>query len=69
MASVAQYLADRGAKLDVRNSDAMRPLDIVLDGIANRVGCRTRFLVPSLVFWLCVPLRVYTPHRAVIVST
>jgi len=38
MDSVVQYLADRGAILDVRNSDDMRPLDIVVDGIAKPVS-------------------------------
>ena len=38
MDSVVQYLADRGAVLDVRNSDDMRPLDIVVDGIAKPVN-------------------------------
>jgi ankyrin repeat protein len=38
MDSVVQYLADKGAKLDVRNSDDMRPLDIVVDGIAKPVN-------------------------------
>ena len=37
MDSVVRYLADKGAKLDVRNSDDMRPLDIVVDGIAKPV--------------------------------
>jgi ankyrin repeat protein len=37
MDSVVQYLADKGAKLDVRNSDNQRPLDIVVDGIAKPV--------------------------------
>jgi ankyrin repeat protein len=37
MDSVVQYLADKGAKLDVRNSDNMRALDIVVDGIAKPV--------------------------------
>jgi ankyrin repeat protein len=35
--SVVQYLADKGARLDVRNADGMRPLDIVVDGIAKPV--------------------------------
>jgi uncharacterized protein len=35
--SVVQYLADKGAILDVRNSDKMTPLDIVVDGIAKPV--------------------------------
>jgi ankyrin repeat protein len=35
--SVVQYLADKGAKLDVRNADGMTPLDIVVDGIAKPV--------------------------------
>jgi ankyrin repeat protein len=38
MDSVVQYLADKGAILDVRNSDNMRPLDIVVDGIAKPVN-------------------------------
>lgn len=38
MDSVVQYLADKGAVLDVRNSDDMRPLDIVVDGIAKPVS-------------------------------
>ena len=38
MDSVVQYLADQGAVLDVRNSDDMRPLDIVVDGIAKPVS-------------------------------
>jgi hypothetical protein len=38
MDSVVQYLADKGATLDVRNSDNMRPLDIVVDGIAKPVS-------------------------------
>jgi len=38
MDSVVQYLADKGAVLDVRNSDDMRPLDIVVDGIAKSVS-------------------------------
>ncbi len=37
MDTVVQYLADKGAKLDVRNSDNQRPLDIVVDGIAKPV--------------------------------
>jgi ankyrin repeat protein len=37
MDSVVQYLADKGAILDIRNSDDMRPLDIVVDGIAKPV--------------------------------
>jgi ankyrin repeat protein len=37
MDSVVQYLADKGAKLDVKNADAMTPLDIVVDGIAKPV--------------------------------
>jgi ankyrin repeat protein len=37
MDSVVQYLADKGAKMDVRNSDNMRALDIVVDGIAKPV--------------------------------
>jgi ankyrin repeat protein len=35
--SVVQYLADKGARLDVRNADGMTPLDIVVDGIAKPV--------------------------------
>ena len=35
--SVVQYLADKGAVLDVRNADKMTPLDIVVDGIAKPV--------------------------------
>src|SRR6202043_200814 len=35
--SVVQYLADKGAKLDVRNADGMTPLDIVVLGIAKPV--------------------------------
>jgi len=35
--SVVQYLADKGAKLDVKNADGMTPLDIVVDGIAKPV--------------------------------
>lgn len=38
MDSVVQYLADKGATLDIRNSDNMRPLDIVVDGIAKPVS-------------------------------
>ncbi len=38
MDSVVQYLAEKGSKLDVRNSDDMRPLDIVVDGIAKPVN-------------------------------
>ena len=38
MDSVVQYLADKGAVLDVRHSDNMRPLDIVVDGIAKPVS-------------------------------
>jgi ankyrin repeat protein len=37
MDSVVQYLAGKGAKLDVRNADSMTPLDIVVDGIAKPV--------------------------------
>ena len=37
MDSVVQYLADKGAKLDVKNADGMTPLDIVVDGIAKPV--------------------------------
>jgi ankyrin repeat protein len=37
MDSVVQYLADRGAILDIRNVDKMTPLDIVVDGIAKPV--------------------------------
>jgi ankyrin repeat protein len=37
MDSVVQYLADKGAKLDIRNSDNQRALDIVVDGIAKPV--------------------------------
>jgi len=35
--SVVQYLADRGAKLNVKNVDGMTPLDLVVDGIAKPV--------------------------------
>ena len=35
--SVVQYLADKGARLDVKNIDGMTPLDIVVDGIAKPV--------------------------------
>jgi ankyrin repeat protein len=35
--SVVQYLADKGAILDIRNSDKMTPLDIVVDGVAKPV--------------------------------
>ncbi len=35
--SVVQYLADKGAVLDVKNADSMTPLDIVVDGIAKPV--------------------------------
>ena len=35
--SVVQYLADKGAKLDVKNADGMTPLDLVVDGIAKPV--------------------------------
>jgi ankyrin repeat protein len=35
--SVVQYLADKGARLDVKNADGMTPLDIVVDGIAKPV--------------------------------
>ena len=45
MDSVVQYLADKGAKLDVKNADGMTPLDIVVDGIAKPVeisGCSHR---------------------------
>jgi ankyrin repeat protein len=38
MDTVVQYLADKGAELEVRNSDNMRPLDIVVDGIAKPVS-------------------------------
>jgi ankyrin repeat protein len=38
MDTVVQYLADKGSKLDVRNSDNQRPLDIVVDGIAKPVN-------------------------------
>ena len=38
MDSVVQYLADKGAVLDVRNQDNMTPLDIVVDGIAKPVS-------------------------------
>jgi ankyrin repeat protein len=38
MDTVVQYLADQGAILDVRNSDNMRPLDIVVNGIAKPVS-------------------------------
>jgi ankyrin repeat protein len=38
MDTVVQYLADKGAKFDIRNSDNMRPLDIVVDGIAKPVN-------------------------------
>jgi uncharacterized protein len=34
---VVQYLADKGARLDIRNADGMTPLDIVVDGIAKPV--------------------------------
>ena len=37
MDSVMQYLADKGAKLDVKNADGMTPLDLVVDGIAKPV--------------------------------
>ena len=37
MDSVVQYLADKGAKMDVLNSDNMTALDIVVDGIAKPV--------------------------------
>jgi uncharacterized protein len=37
MDSVVQYLADKGAKLDVKNADGMTPLDLVVDGIAKPV--------------------------------
>ncbi len=37
MDSVVQYLADKGARLDIRNIDKMTPLDIVVDGIAKPV--------------------------------
>jgi uncharacterized protein len=37
MDSVVQYLADKGAELDVKNSDGMTPLDLVVDGIAKPV--------------------------------
>ena len=32
-----QYLADKGAKLDIKNADGMTPLDLVVDGIAKPV--------------------------------
>jgi uncharacterized protein len=35
--SVVQYLADKGARLDIKNADGMTPLDIVVDGIAKPV--------------------------------
>ena len=35
--SVVKYLADKGAKLDVKNVDGMTPLDLVVDGIAKPV--------------------------------
>jgi hypothetical protein len=35
--SVVQYLADKGAKLDIKNADGMTALDIVVDGIAKPV--------------------------------
>ena len=35
--SVVQYLADKGAKLDVKNIDGMTPLDLVVQGIAKPV--------------------------------
>jgi ankyrin repeat protein len=35
--SVVQYLADKGAKLDVKNIDNMTPLDLVVEGIAKPV--------------------------------
>jgi ankyrin repeat protein len=35
--SVVQYLADKGAKLDVKNVDGMTPLDLVVEGIAKPV--------------------------------
>ena len=38
MDTVVQYLVDKGAKMDIRNSDNMRPLDIVVDGIAKPVS-------------------------------
>jgi ankyrin repeat protein len=38
MDSVVRYLADKGAKLDVRNSDNQRALDIVVEGIAKPVS-------------------------------
>ncbi len=38
MDSVVQYLADKGARLDIRNQDNMTPLDIVVDGIAKPVS-------------------------------
>ncbi|MEI9814746.1 MAG: ankyrin repeat domain-containing protein [Acidobacteriota bacterium] len=38
MDTVVQYLADKGARMDIRNSDNMRPLDIVVDGIAKPVS-------------------------------
>jgi hypothetical protein len=34
---VVQYLADKGARLDIKNADGMTPLDIVVDGIAKPV--------------------------------
>jgi ankyrin repeat protein len=37
MDSVVQYLADKGAKLDVKNADDMTPLDLVVLGIAKPV--------------------------------
>jgi uncharacterized protein len=35
--SVVQYLADKGARLDIKNADGMTPLDLVVDGIAKPV--------------------------------
>lgn len=35
--SVVQYLADKGAELNVKNADGMTPLDLVVEGIAKPV--------------------------------
>jgi ankyrin repeat protein len=35
--SVVQYLADKGARLDLKNADGMTPLDLVVEGIAKPV--------------------------------
>jgi uncharacterized protein len=35
--SVVQFLADKGARLDVKNIDGMTPLDLVVEGIAKPV--------------------------------